>query len=93
MSDFYDEVMHLPPVGRSDHQCLLLSPKIKHKVKPTSRKVRLRKPYNLAALGLKLNLEEWNLVFQVRDVNLPYVISYTKRHQQSFIPRAISLLK
>ena len=37
MSDFYDEVMHLPPVGRSDHQCLLFSPKIKHKVKPTSR--------------------------------------------------------
>ena len=25
--------------------------------------------------------------------NLPYVISYTKRQQQSFIPRAISLLK
>ena len=25
--------------------------------------------------------------------NLPYVISYTKRHQQSFIPRAISLLE
>ena len=25
--------------------------------------------------------------------NLPHIISYTKRHQQSFIPRAISLLK
>ena len=25
--------------------------------------------------------------------NLPYVVSYTKRHRQSFIPRAISLLK
>ncbi|CAB4036129.1 Hypothetical predicted protein [Paramuricea clavata] len=25
--------------------------------------------------------------------NLPYVVSYTKRHWQSFIPRAISLLK
>ena len=25
--------------------------------------------------------------------NLPYVISYTKRQQQSFIPRAISFLK
>ncbi|CAB3978984.1 Hypothetical predicted protein [Paramuricea clavata] len=25
--------------------------------------------------------------------NLPYVVSYTKRHGQSFIPRAISLLK
>ena len=69
MSDFYDEVMHLPPVGRSDYQCLLFSPKIEHKVKPTSRKVRLTKPCNLAALGLKLNLEEWNSVFPGRDVN------------------------
>ena len=25
--------------------------------------------------------------------NLPYVMSFTKRHQQSFIPRAILLLK
>ena len=69
MSDFNDEVMHLPPVGRSDHQCLLFSPKIKDQVKPTSRKVRLTKPCNLAAVGLKLNLEEWNSVFHVRDVN------------------------
>ena len=69
MSDLYDDVVHLPPVGRSDHQCLLYSPKIKLNVKPTSRKVRLTKPHNLAALGLKLNLEDWKSVFQAYDVN------------------------
>ena len=62
MLDFYDEVMYLPPVGRSGHQCLLFSPKIKQKVKLTSRKVHLTKPCNLAALGLKLNPEDWNLI-------------------------------
>ena len=62
-------MVHLPPVGRSDHQCLLYSPKIKLNVKPTSRKVRLTKPHNLAALGLKLNLEDWKSVFQAYDVN------------------------
>ena len=69
MSDFYDEVMHLFPVGRSDHQCLLFNPTVKQKVKQTSRKVRLIKPCNFAALGLKLNLKDWNSVFQARDVN------------------------
>ena len=38
-------------------------------MKPTSRKVRLTKPCNLAALGLKLNLGDWSSVFQARDVN------------------------
>ena len=69
MSDLYDDVVHLPPIGRSDHQCLLYSPKIKLNVKPTSQKVRLTKPHNLAALGLKLNLEDWKSVFQAYDVN------------------------
>ena len=40
MSDFYDEVMHLPPVGCSDHQCLLFSPNTK---KTTSRNRLLAK--------------------------------------------------
>ena len=69
MSDLYDDAAHLPPVGRSDHQCLLYSPKIKLNVKLTSQKVRLTKPHNLAALGLKLNLEDWKSVFQAYDVN------------------------
>ena len=68
MSDLYDDVVHQPPVGRSDQQCLLYSPKIKLTVKPTSRKVRLTKPSNLAALGLKLNLGDWKSVFHAYDV-------------------------
>ena len=30
----YEQVQHLPPIGRSDHQTLLLKPKIKEKTKP-----------------------------------------------------------
>ena len=28
MPDLYDDVQHLPPLGRSDHQCLLLHPTV-----------------------------------------------------------------
>jgi hypothetical protein len=56
MSDLYKEVVHLPPVAHSDHQCLLYSPKIKQTVKPSTWKVRLTKPCNLNAFRLKLNL-------------------------------------
>lgn len=69
MSDLYNDVVHLPPVGRSDHQCLLYCPKRKQSVKPFSRKVRLLKPSNLNTLGIKLNLEEWAPVFQTNDVD------------------------
>ena len=69
MSDLYDNVVHLHPVGRSDLQYLLYSPIIKLNVMPTFRKVRLTKPRNLAAHGLKLNLEDRKSVFQAYDVN------------------------
>ena len=32
MSDLYDEVLHIPPIGRSDHQCLILPPKTRQKM-------------------------------------------------------------
>ena len=69
MSDLYKEVVHLPPVGRSDHQCLLYSHKTIQTVKPSTRKLRLTKPCNLNALGLKLNLEDWKPIFEARDIN------------------------
>ena len=37
MSDLYDKVLHLPPIGRSDHQCLLLAPKTRQKTPPPAR--------------------------------------------------------
>ena len=54
MSDLYNDVVHLPPVGRSDHQCLLYCPKRKQSAKPVSRKVRLLKPSNLKYSRLKI---------------------------------------
>ena len=69
MSDLYNDVVHLPPVGRSDHQCLLNCPKRKQSAKLFSHKVRLLKPSNLNTLGLKLNLEEWAPVFLANDVD------------------------
>ena len=58
MSDLYKDVKHLPPLGRSDHQCLLWQPATKSKIKPYTRKVREMKPANVKLLGLKLNLKE-----------------------------------
>ena len=48
--DSYEQVQHLPPIGRSDHQTLLLKPKIGEKTKPIVRRIRQMKPENLADL-------------------------------------------
>ena len=61
----YRDAQHLPPIGRSDHQCLLLTPNIPPEVK----QVRVMKPANLNALGLKLNQEEWVYVLSAEDVD------------------------
>ena len=69
MHDLFEEVLHRPPIGRSDHQCLLLTPKIKEKVKPTTRRIRQMKPENIRLLGLKLNLENWSEIYNTSDVD------------------------
>ena len=43
MPDLYNDVQHLPPIGRSEHQSIILIPKMKQKIKPSSRRVRLTK--------------------------------------------------
>ena len=69
MSELYNEVAHLPPIGRSDHQCLLYHPNAKENIKPCSRKVRLMKPNKLISLGVKLDQEDWNPVFNAQDID------------------------
>ena len=69
MYDSYNHVQHLPPIGRSDHQTLLLKPKIKEKIKPIVRRIRQMKPENIRSLGLKLNLESWDEVFNASNVD------------------------
>ena len=49
--DSYEQVQHLPPIGRSDHQTLLFKPKIGEKTKPIVRRIRQIKPENIRSLN------------------------------------------
>ena len=69
MSELYHDAQHLSLIGRSDHQCLLLTPKITQKIPPEVKQVRVMKPANLNPLGLKLNQEEWEDVLSAEDVD------------------------
>ena len=41
MPELFNPVKHLPPLGRSDHQCLLVQPKLQVKLKATTREIRI----------------------------------------------------
>ena len=41
MLDLYNDVTYLPPVGLSDHQCVIYCSGIKENGRPCSRKIRL----------------------------------------------------
>lgn len=69
MPELYYDAQHLPPIGRSDHQCLLLTPKIRQKIPLAVKQVRVMKPANFNALGLKLNQEKWEDVLSAEDVD------------------------
>ena len=69
MADLYLPAKHLPPLGRSDHQCLLLSPLNVNKLPPTSKKVRLHKPENKQTLSRTVALQNWDNVLMATDVD------------------------
>ena len=69
MPELFDPVKHLSPLGRSDHQCLLVQPKLQVKLKATAREIRIMKSGNLADLTIKLNQENWDEVFNAPDVD------------------------
>ena len=69
MHELYDDAQHLPPLGRSDHQCLLLYPKQRPKIKSITREIRQTKPGNMFLLKREINLEEWDTVFAAKDVD------------------------
>lgn len=69
MYDLFDSAYHLPPIGRSDHQCILLNPKVRQKIPPTSKKVRQMKPRNRIALSMKMAYEDWENVYSAQDVD------------------------
>ena len=69
MPHLYDAVIHLPPVGRSDHQCLLMMPIEAQKTPATSKKIRLVNQANLNNLSLKMASEDWITVYSAEDVD------------------------
>ena len=67
MPHLYDAV--IPPVGRSDHQCLLMMPIKAQKTPATSKKIRHMNQANLNNLSLKMASEDWITVFSAKDVD------------------------
>ena len=69
MLRLFDTVCHLPPIGRSDHQCLLIKPTKRQNTLAVSKKIRLMKRANLNDLSLKMASEDWSTVYSALDVN------------------------
>ncbi|CAB4009560.1 Hypothetical predicted protein [Paramuricea clavata] len=66
----YNKVQRFPPLGRSDHQCVLFTPlNEESQSKATTRSVRNLHPKNITLLGLVLNLENWEDVYEANDVD------------------------
>lgn len=69
MVNLFDTVCHLPPIGRSDHQCLFIKP-VKRQENPSmSKKIRVMKTANLNNLSLKMATEDWNAVYSAQDID------------------------
>ena len=54
-------VQRLPPFGRSDHQCLLLTAK--------SKQIKLLNVGNRNALSVRILLEDWTSVNKAHDID------------------------
>lgn len=73
MSYLYGDAQHLPPLGRSDHQCRIVYKPLNCRAEkkatklPTKRTVRNLKADNIRALGLKLDTEDWKTVYEAVD--------------------------
>ena len=69
MASLYNLAIYLPPLGKSDHQCLLVKPKIRVKMKAILRKVRTMRPNNIATLTIRLNNRNWDKVLTAQGIN------------------------
>ena len=69
MSPLFQEVQHHPPLGRSDHQCLLLNPKCRMSTRPRSKTFTPMNRSNLIALEIKLSKTVWEAVYEAEDVD------------------------
>ena len=70
MRDMYNPTHHLPPLGRSDNQCLLFEPQQKVKAPVYSKRVRLLTPGNMPrALNRKIVSENWSDVYAAEEID------------------------
>ena len=69
MLPLFNTVDHLPPIGRSDHQCRLIKPTKRRKTPARSKRVRLKNRANSINLSLKMVSEDWTAVYSTQDVN------------------------
>ena len=65
----YNPTHHLPPLWRSDHECLLLVPKRKEKLPAFPKRLRLLTTENLNALSRKVILEDWSDVYAAEEID------------------------
>ncbi len=68
MLSLFDTVCHLPPIGRSDHQCLLIKLTKRQNTPAVSKKIKLMKRVNLNDLSLKMASEVGRL-YSALDVD------------------------
>ena len=69
-SDFCDRASLLPPLSRSDHQCLFLEPKIRLKIPPLSKMVRIAKAGKSNDMSIRITNTDWDAVFSADDIDL-----------------------
>ena len=69
MLPLFDTVDHVPPIGSSDHQCLLIKPTKRRKTQARSKRIRLKNRANLINLSLKMVSEDWTAVYSTQDVD------------------------
>ena len=69
MHNLFNPVQHLPPIGRSDHQCLLLTPAVMQMTPAKSKRIRLLTTSNRNALSLRIIQEDWTPVYEAQDID------------------------
>ncbi|CAB4012593.1 Hypothetical predicted protein [Paramuricea clavata] len=69
MSHLFEPAQHLPPLGHSDHQCLLFKPKQWMKLSLITKKFLPMKPGNLQTLQAEMSKETWESVINAEDVD------------------------
>ena len=77
---FYDDALLVPPLGKSDHSCVLLKP-ISHYVSPSGFKLTYRRdinPLSLQTLRNELHNIQWQRMYNLHDCQSQADFLYTQ---------------